>query len=165
RLRRGARQRGLGAGAGEADRERGAGQRPGQPACQPPRAHQANSLAQRRFSLPFQPPRCHASETISGTAVVASANTICSSVVCTLPQEAASFSVEDEQAPSLTSATVICTAYLCISASWPRISAHTTVSWAKFLGTPPPTMKRPVVPAASLTSVSSRKSATASMVM
>ncbi len=74
-------------------------------------------------------------------------------------------SVEEEQAPSRTSATVIWTAYLCISASWPRISAQTTVSWAKFLGTPPPTMNSPVVPAASLTSVSSRKSATASMVM
>jgi len=96
--------------------------------------------------------------------VVASANTICSQVTSTLPQEQASLSVEDEQAPSRTSATVICTAYLCISASWPRISAQTTVSWAKFFGTPPPTMKRPVVPAASLMSVSSRKSATASMV-
>ena len=73
-------------------------------------------------------------------------------------------SVEDEQAPSRTSATVICTAYLCISASSPRISAQTTVSWAKFFGTPPPTMNRPVVPAAILMSVSSRKSATASMV-
>ena len=54
-------------------------------------------------------------------------------------------SVEEEQAPSRTSATVICTAYLCISASMPRISAQTTVSWAKFFGTPPPTMNRPVV--------------------
>jgi hypothetical protein len=64
----------------------------------------------------------------------------------------------DEQAPSRTSATVICTAYLCTStSSWPRISAHTTVSCAKFFGTPPPIISRPVVPALILISVSSRK--------
>src|SRR3954453_15165844 len=126
--------------------------------------HLSNSLVQRRFVRVFHDPRCQASDAISGTTVVASANTICSQVTSTLPQEQASLSVEDEQAPSRTSATVICTAYLCISTSWPRISAQTTVSCAKFFGTPPPTMNRPVVPAASLMSVSSRKSATESMV-
>src|SRR5690606_26432266 len=60
----------------------------------------SNSLFQRRFSRAFQPPRCQASEAISGTTVVASANTISSQVTSTLPQEQASFSVEDEQAPS-----------------------------------------------------------------
>jgi len=44
----------------------------------------------------------------------------------------------------IASATVIWTAYLCMGASLPRISAATTMSWAKFLGTPPPIMKRPV---------------------
>ncbi|MNI65754.1 hypothetical protein D3C73_1212740 [compost metagenome] len=39
------------------------------------------------------------------------------------------------------------------------------MSWAKFLGTPPPTMNRAVVPAAILMSVSSRKSAIASIIM
>src|SRR6185503_5704606 len=100
-----------------------------------------------------------------GATLVASANTICSCTVLTLPQLAASCSVEEEQAPSRTSATVICTAYLCTStSSWPRISAQTTVSCAKFFGTPPPTMKRAVVPTASLISVSSRKSPVASAV-
>jgi len=75
-----------------------------------------------------------------------------------LPQELASFRVELEQAPSRTSATVIWTAYLCIETSFPRISAQTTVSWAKFFGTPPPIIKRPVVPALILISVSSLKS-------
>ena len=45
-----------------------------------------------------------------GATLVASANTICSSATSTLPHEQASLSVEDEQAPSRTSATVICTA-------------------------------------------------------
>src|SRR6202022_4101566 len=88
----------------------------------------------------------------------------CAQGALTLPQEQASLSVEDEHAPSRTSATVICTAYLCMATSCPRISAQTTVSWAKFFGTPPPTMNKPVAPAAILMSVSSRKSATASMV-
>ena len=38
----------------------------------------SNSFAQRRAWRFFQPPRCHASETISGATLVASANTICS---------------------------------------------------------------------------------------
>jgi hypothetical protein len=41
--------------------------------------------------------------------------------------------------------------------------AQTTVSCAKFLGTPPPTMNSPVTPAAILMSVSSRKSAAESI--
>lgn len=44
-----------------------------------------------------------------------------------------------------------------------RISAQMTVSWTKFLGTPPPIMRRPEVGAAILISVSSRKSFTESM--
>src|ERR1700738_313958 len=128
------------------------------------KVHLENTVAQRRLVRVFQDPRSQAAEAISGTTVVASANTICSQVTSTLPQEQASFSVEDEHAPSRTSATVICTAYLCISTSWPRVAAQTTVSGAKFFGTPPPTMNRPVAPAAILISVSSRKSATASMV-
>jgi len=37
---------------------------------------------------------------MTGATVDASANTICSSATSTLPQEQASFSVEEEQAPS-----------------------------------------------------------------
>src|SRR4030095_12836403 len=112
-----------------------------------------NRSAQRGFLRFLCAPRCQAAAAISGATVVASANTICSQVTTTLPQEQASLRVEDEQAPSRTSATVIWMAYLCMSTSWPRISAQTTVSWAKFFGTPPPTMKRPVAPAFSLISV------------
>src|SRR3954447_10840349 len=127
---------------------------------------QSNSLAKRRFSRFFHAPRWYASLASSGRTEVASANTICSIAVDTLPQLAASWRVEEEQAPSRTSATVIWTAYLCTStSSWPRISAHTTVSWAKFLGTPPPIISSPVVPALTLMSVSSRKSAMLSSVM
>src|SRR5438270_13551140 len=78
---------------------------------------QSNSLANRRFSRLRQAPRCHASLASSGRTLVASAKTICSIAVETLPQLAASCRVEDEQAPSRTSATVIWTAYLCTSTS------------------------------------------------
>ena len=63
--------------------------------------------------------------------------------ISTLPQELASFNVELLQAPSLESATVICTAYLCISTSFPKSSAQITVSWTKFFGTPPPIINKP----------------------
>ena len=45
----------------------------------------SNSFAQRRFSRFFQAPRCQASVAISGTTVVASANTICSNAVDLAP--------------------------------------------------------------------------------
>src|SRR5688572_9914752 len=81
------------------------------------RRNQSNNLAKRRFSRLRQAPRCQASLVSSGRTLVASVNTICSWAVSTLPQLHASCSVEDEQAPSRTSATVIWTAYLCISTS------------------------------------------------
>ena len=74
---------------------------------------------------------------------MASAKTICSLEVLTLPHELASFKVELLQAPSLLSATVICMAYLCMSTFLPNSSAHITVSWIKFLGTPPPIINKP----------------------
>ena len=52
--------------------------------------------------------------------MVPSQKTICSFPEATLPHDLASLSVELEQAPSLTSATVICTAYLCIGTSFPK---------------------------------------------
>ena len=58
---------------------------------------------------------------------MASANTICSFVTSTLPHELASFNVELLHAPSLESATVICTAYLCMSTSLPNNSAQITI--------------------------------------
>lgn len=100
---------------------------------------------------------------IRGRTLVASAYTICSKTVSTLPHDEASFRVELEHAPSRTSATVIWTAYLCTSAGLPRTSAQTTVSWAKFLGTPPPIMNRPDTGDWILISVSSRKSLTESI--
>src|SRR3989338_449937 len=100
---------------------------------------------------------------MTGRAVVASANTICSCTVLTFPHELASLSVDEEHAPSRTSATVICTAYLCTGTSVPRISAATTVSWAKFFGTPPPIIRSPDSLLAILIWVSSRKSFTDSM--
>ena len=45
-----------------------------------------------------------------------------------MPQELASLRVELLQAPSLESATVICTAYLCIATSLPKSSAQITVA-------------------------------------
>ena len=45
-----------------------------------------------------------------------------------MPHELASFKVELLHAPSLESATVICTAYLCISTSLPKSSAQITVA-------------------------------------
>ena len=51
--------------------------------------------------------------------------------------------VELLQAPSLESATVICTAYLCISTFLPKSSAQITVSCIKFFGTPPPIINSP----------------------
>jgi len=53
---------------------------------------------------------------------------------------------------------VIWTAYLCMLVSRPSISAPTVTSWAKFLGTPPPIISRPLSFDAILMRTSSRKS-------
>jgi hypothetical protein len=50
----------------------------------------SKSFAKRRFSRLRQAPRCHASLARSGSTLVASANTICSIAVETLPHDAAS---------------------------------------------------------------------------
>ncbi len=65
--------------------------------------------------------------------------------------------------PSRTSATVIWIAYLCMGAGVPNRSVATTTSWAKFFGTPPPNITRPVSPKCNFNWVSSTKSFAESM--
>src|SRR3989344_7134303 len=65
----------------------------------------------------FQLPPWYRELTMSGSASENSQNTICSATSSTFPQECASFRVDPESAPSRSSATVSCTAYLCIATS------------------------------------------------
>ena len=65
---------------------------------------------------------------MSGNTLVASAKTICSFVVSTLPHELASFKVELLHAPSLESATVICAELLGKNVDMHKYAIQITVA-------------------------------------